>query len=141
MNANETIKRLMTAYGTTDEATLCLQLQRDEGTLRTWRNRDIVPLSVLVEASRATDYSVEWLRGDASAAKPARKKTPMDDRQQEDLTNEEVWLVERYRSLPPLLRRHVESAALLAWLAYQDRQVYHLNESKLGALAKTEQAA
>ena len=130
-SADQVIDRLMEAYATTDEVTLAVKLNRDLATLRTWRSRDMVPLSVLVEAARATDYSVEWLRGDPGARKPARQKTPADDRRQAILTEQEFELLEWYRELPQRLRKHVEDSAFLAWLAYKDRRQYHDNEGRL----------
>ncbi len=55
------------------------------------------------------------------------KKTP----RKSTLSPEEAELLDRHRNLPTLLRRHVENTALLAWLAYQDRKGYHLNEGGL----------
>ncbi len=133
-SAEQVIKRLMEAYATTDEVTLSVKLNRDIGTLRTWKSRDLVPLSVLVEAARATDYSVEWLRGDSGAAKRANKKTPADDREAFHLTEEESTLVKRYRELPDRLRAHVNDAALLAVLAYRDRAEYHEGEAAIAKL-------
>lgn len=130
-SAESIIKRLMEAYATTDDATLAIKLGRDIATIRTWRSRDMVPLSILVDASQATDYSVEWLRGDPGAKKSARKKTPADDRKAVNLTAREADLLQRYRALPEKLRGYVEDSALLAGLAYQDRKGYHTSESKL----------
>lgn len=130
-SAESVIKRLMEAYATTDEATLSVKLGRDIATIRTWRSRDMVPLSVLVDASQATDYSVEWLRGDPGAKKSARKKTPADDRKAVNLTEREADLLQRYRALPEKLRGYVEDSAFLAWLAYKDRKTYHEEEGQL----------
>jgi hypothetical protein len=124
-SADEVIKRLMEAFDSYDDSTLALKLNRDIATLRTWRSRDVVPLTVLAEAARATDYSLEWLKGVDGAQKTGVKRTPEDDRSAALLTSNEVDLLEKYRQLPPRLRDHVEDAALLAWLAYRDRKAYH----------------
>lgn len=124
-SAELVLKRLMEAYDAYDEETLSLKLNRDIATLRTWLSRDRVPLQILVEASRATDYSVEWLQGHAGATKSVNKRTPADDRMSSRLTKRESELLDRYRSLPEKLRDHVDDAALLATLAFGDRKAYH----------------
>lgn len=121
-SAEQVLKRLMEAYDAYDEATLSVKLNRDIATLRTWLSRDKVPLQILVEASRATDYSVDWLKGEPGAKKTATKKTPADDRAAAWLTAREADLLDRYRRLPEKLRQHIDDAALIAVLAHSDRK-------------------
>lgn len=105
--AEETIARLMRAYDVHDESTLAIRLGRDRHTLSVWRNRDQVPLLALSEASRATGFSVEWLRGD----KGAPESTAMRDPEVGGavvLSPRERVLVERYRSTDEYGRAAVE---------------------------------
>ena len=47
------------------------------------------------------------------------------------LASNEAELLDRYRNLPSALQSYIDKSALLAWLAFQDRKGYHLNEAKL----------
>lgn len=105
-SANEVITRLMQAYGVHDESALAIHLGRDRHTLRVWINRDQVPLLVLSEASRATGYSVEWLRGEEGAEPSASTSPPIDSRVA--LTEREQSLIERYRATSDEGRAAVE---------------------------------
>lgn len=44
-----------------------------------------------------------------------------------ELSDAEATLLQRHRALPQQMQQHVESTALIAWLAYQDRKGYHLH--------------
>lgn len=47
------------------------------------------------------------------------------ERQTPGITDTERELLDRYNALPPKLRRFVEDAALLSFVAYSDRRTYH----------------
>lgn len=92
------LARLMRAYDVHDENALAIQMGRDMSTVRVWKSRDAVPLPVLVEAARATGYSVEWFRGEGGASEMASQRTPDDDASRIALSPREAALIERYRS-------------------------------------------
>lgn len=92
------LARLMRAYDVHDENALAIQMGRDMSTVRVWKSRDAVPLPVLVEAARATGYSVEWFRGEGGAAEMASQRTPDDDASRIALSPREAQLIQRYRS-------------------------------------------
>lgn len=102
------IKRLMEAYDVHDEGALAMQVGRGVVTFRVWRNRDIVPLEVIVEASQATGYSIDWLQCRPNAVKSASTKTPHDDRHNALLTERELALLNNYRAVDESGRAAVE---------------------------------
>ena len=107
--AELSIARLMEAYGVSDEGALAMQLGRDVGTLRVWRTRDMVPKLVLIEASKATGYAVEWLRGDADALPTAASPVVRREGLQEAVLNErEAALIANYRASAEEGRRALE---------------------------------
>ena len=106
--ADGTIARLMRAYDVHDENALAIQMGRDMSTLRVWRSRDAVPLPVLVQASKATGYSLAWLRGEDGAPETDAPRTPDDDATRLALSPRELQLIERYRSTDEEGRAAVE---------------------------------
>lgn len=107
-SAEQTIARLMRAFDVHDEGALAIQLGRDAHTLRVWRNRDAVPLPILVHAAQATGYSLAWLRGEEGAAAQDAPRTPDDDAAQVSLSPREAQLIDRYRSTDEEGRAAVE---------------------------------
>jgi hypothetical protein len=108
--AEGTLARLMRAYDVHDDAALAIHLGRDMSTIRVWRSRDMVPLLILAEASKATGYSVQWLRGDEGAEPLASTRSP-DDENRVALTPRELALIERYRATTEEGRSAVEVVA------------------------------
>lgn len=96
--AEATLGRLMRAYDVHDEGALAIHMGRDVSTLRVWRSRDQVPLLALTDASKATGYSVQWLRGEPGAPESASNLTPDDASNRMAVSERERALLESYRA-------------------------------------------
>lgn len=88
--------RLMLAFKAKDERALAGLMDRNSHTIRVWRSRGAVPVSVLVAAAHATGCSLTWLQngepqGDASAS--------ANDRNAVALTPREAAFIDNFRAL------------------------------------------
>lgn len=128
------LARLMRAYDVHDDGALAIHLGRDLSTIRVWKSRDMVPLMVLTEASKATGYSVQWLRGEDGAPESASTRTPDHDASRVALSRREAELIERYRATTEDGRTAVELVtSTLASPASKSRKAGSANPPKVGS--------